>query len=444
MTGIDTLPAGDARRTRESDASACRRDALWFALAFLVLYAAVAMLLFRHAPRLFADLDEAFDADLGSWTIDLARPQGPHLRTPIHPLSILLLNPLGSAIRAVLRAAHVELAARLAAQWLCAIAGALAVGVFRVLLARIGVSAARARLWTLLFATSATQVVFSTLPESYAFSALSLVLVFAVAAGRRPAWWARLAAGVLAFGVTLTNLVAVAVARASNLDWRRARRSLLACSAHVGAVVLAVAALSIVQRALYPTAALFFAPGALAGGYASYLSLPNTALEAVPRLAGVLSHVGFAGLCAPDLQLVGRGSPHAIVRFAGIPILTPTPMSAVHWLLWALVLFQAVRGTVTAGVRGAVSAEGRAAGVVAALWLWLAFLVVLHYAFGTSLFLYSSHWVFAVVAVAAWGLEARPEATRRPTTVLLVVLVILQVAAHARLVLRLLEVFSGR
>jgi uncharacterized protein DUF6080 len=444
MGELEALPAGTPGRTRESSAAARVPEPVWFALAFVVLYAALATLLFRHAPSLFLDLDEAFDADLGSWTIDLARPQGPHLRTRIHPLAILLLNPFGSAIRAVLRAAHEPFAARLAAQWLCAIAGALAVAVFRVLLARTGVSTSRARLWTLLFATSATQVVFSTLPESYAFSALSLVVVFAVAAGPRPAWWARLAAGVFAFGITLTNLVAVAVVRVSGLDWRRALRSLLTCAAHVGAVVLAAVGLSLVQRAVYPTAALFFVRGSAGNWYASYLFVPDTALEAVQRLAAVVSNVVFAGLCAPEVQVVGRGQPHLGVRFNEIAVLSPTPLSAVHWLLWAFVLLQAVRGTLPGGPRGAASGDGRAGGPIAALWLWLGFNVVLHYAFGTCLFLYSGHWVFALVAVAALGIEARPEAARRRATLLLVALVILQIAAHARLILQLLEVFPGR
>jgi hypothetical protein len=444
MGEFEALPAGTPGRTHESGAAVHGRELVWFALAFVVLYAAVATLLFRYAPSLFLDLDEAFEADLGSWTIDLARPQGPHLRTRIHPLSVLLLNPLGSAIRVVLRAAGVGFAARLAAQWLCAIAGALAVAVFRVLLARTGVSTARARLWTLLFATSATQVVFSTLPESYAFSALSLVTVFAVAAGRRPAWWARLAAGVVAFGITVTNLVAVAVARMSGLDWRRAGRSLVTCAAHVGAVVLAAVGLSLVQRAVYRTAALFFVPGRDAGWYASYLFVPDTALEAVQRFAAVVSNVGFAGLCAPELQVVGRGNPHADVRFREIAVLAPTPLSAVHWLLWAFVLLEAVRGTLPRGPRDAASGDGRAGAVMAALWLWLGFVVALHYAFGNCLFLYSGHWVFALVAVAALGIEARPEAARRRATLLLVVLVILQIAAHAWLILRLLEVFRGR
>jgi hypothetical protein len=443
MGETDALPAGSPGRTREPSAAARVPEAAWFALAFVVLYGAVATLLFQRAPGLFLDLDQVFEADLGSWTVDLARPQGPHLRTRIHPIAVLLLNPFGSAIRAFLRAASEPLAARLAAQWLCAVAGALAVAALRVLLARTGVSPGRARLWTLLFATSAAQVVFSTLPESYAFSALSLVVVFAVAAGPRPAPWARLAAGVFAFGITVTNLVAVAVARACGLDWRRAWRSLLTSAAHVGAVVLATLALSLVQKAVYPTAALFFVPGHDASWYSVYLFVPDTAHQALQRLAAVLSNVVFAGLCAPEVRVLGRGAaPHA-VRFNEIAVLGPTPLSAVHWVLWAFVLLLAVRGLLLRGWHEAASGDGPARGILTALWLWLGFNVVLHYAFGTCLFLYSGHWVFALVAVAALGIDARPEAARRGITLLLVALVLLQVAAHARLIRQLIEVFRA-
>ena len=440
----DTLPAKTAPGTRASRAAGLPCESLWFALAFVLIYATLATLLFRHAPLLFSDLDRAFDADLGSWTIDLARPQGPHVRTRIHPLAVLLLNPLGSAIRAVLRASNVGLAARLAAQLLCAVAGGLAVGAFRALLARLDLSAPRARLWTLLFATSATQVVFSSLPESYAFSALSLLTVFVVAAGRRPAGWARLAAGVFAFGLTITNLVGVALARASDLDWRRGWRSLRTCAAHAVAVLLAASALSLVQRAVYPTAALFFVPQGAVQSYATaYLFVPETALEAADRFAGVVSHVGFACLAAPELQILDPQTPRVVARFADIAFLTPTPVSAVHWLLWSFVLFHAVRGTVSRGPDGATAGDDRSRRVVGALWLWLGFVVALHYAFGTWLFLYSGHWVFALVAVAAWGIEARPRPARRTATALLVVLVALQVAAQVGLVARLLAVFSG-
>jgi hypothetical protein len=438
MGETDTLPAETAAGALPSRAPGLRCESLWFALAFVLIYATLATLLFRQAPLLFSDLDRAFDADLGSWTIDLARPQGPHLRTQNHPLSVLLLNPLGSAIREVLRALNVDFAARLAAQLLCAVAGGLAVGAFRALLFRLHVSAPRARLWTLLFATSATQVFFSSLPESYAFSALSLVTVFLVAAGQRPAGWARLAAGVFAFGVTITNLVAVALARASDLDWGRTRRALRSCVAHVVAVVLAAAALSLVQRAIYPTAGLFFVPSPLAHLYSPQLFVPETTLEAVERFAGVVSKVCFASLAAPELQILDHQGPLPLVRFARVAFYAPTPVSAAHWLLWSFVLIEAVRGAVSRGPGGSRAARGRSNGVVGTLWLWLGFVVALHSVFGTWLFLYSGHWVFALVAVAARGIEARPRTNRRAATVLLVVLVSLQVAAQTTLVTRLL------
>jgi hypothetical protein len=78
--------------------------------------------------------------------------------------------------------------------------------VFRILRHRLGEPDARSRPWALVFAVSATQIVFSSLPESFAFSALSLIIVFAVAAGPRPTEAVRVAAGVFSFGITVTNL----------------------------------------------------------------------------------------------------------------------------------------------------------------------------------------------------------------------------------------------
>ena len=441
-----TLPDRGATRDRPRWDIRCYEPVL-VAVAFVLVYAWLASLFFRHAPRLFADLDQAFDSDLGSWTIDIARPQGPHLRTRIHPLSVLLLNPLGSALRTPLQHAGIPLAARLAAQLLCALAGGTAVGLFRVLLRRLEVPDARARLWTLLFGTTATQIVFSSLPESYAFSALSLLLVFVVAAGRRPTSGARIAAGVLSFGIVVTNLVAVALARCCSADNHRLWRRLRQCASHVVVVVVVAAALSLVQRAVYPTSEPFFVPKRLPLAYDRSFSFPDTASDGLERVASVLSYVGFAGLAAPRLQVDHPDTRWAVVNFADIAILTPTPLSAIHWLLWAVLLFQAARGVFArARARPTTSEDpsGVASGLtppVAALLLWLLFVVVLHTFFGTSLFLYSGHWVFALLAVTAWGFEQRPFARPGVTAALLASLVVLQLTANGALVLQMLRVF---
>ena len=436
---------GSTRKTSRWDVR--RSEPVLVAFAFVLVYAWLATLFFRHAPRLFADLDQAFDSDLGSWTIDLARPQGPHLRTRIHPLSVLLLNPLGYALRMPLQHAGIALAARLAAQLLCALAGGTAVGLFRVLLRRLDVSDTRARLWTLLFATTATQIVFSSLPESFAFSALSLLLVFVVAAGQRPTSGVGVATGVLSFGIVVTNLVAVALARCCTADRRRVWPWLRSCAGHITTVVLVAAALSLAQRVVYPTSEPFFVPKRLPLAYDRSFFLPDTASEGLERVASVLSYVGFAGLAAPRLQVDHPDARWAVVNFADIPILTPTPLSAIHWLLWAVLLVQAGRGVlVSLRARPPTDAEPLAARarlppVVAALLLWLLFVVTLHTFFGTSLFLYSGHWVFALLVLTAWGLEQRPFVRPGVAAALLASLLVLQLMANGALVHQMLQIF---
>lgn len=402
-------------------------------LACAAVYALLAVAFYARAPRLFAELDQAFDADLGSWTIDLARPQGPHQRTQVHPISVLLLNPLGTTLKEPLRAAGVELAARLAASLLCAAAGGATVAAFLVLLGRLGVRLPRARVWALLFATSATQLVFSSLPESYAFSACSLVLVFAVAAGRAPSAAARILAGVLSFGITATNLVAVGVASAFAPDepWApRLRRAAGVC----GAVLLATAALALLQRALYPSAQLFFVPNPVRSGYTESLYFPADVVTLADRGAAVASHLLFAGLAAPRLHVEASAEGRVVVDFAPLALREPTLLSLVHWVLWTLVLLRASLGL----LRGATPA------VTGALLAWLGFQAALHLVFGTSLFLYSGHWVFAVVALAAAGCESRPDGGHRMLAPALALLLPLQIIANGSLLLRILRLFAER
>jgi hypothetical protein len=344
----------------------------------------------------------------------------------------LLLNPAGSALRAPLRMAGAERTAGLASGLLCAVAGGFTVGAFRLLLARLAVARSRARLWTLLFGCSATQIFFSAVPESYAFSALSLVLVFVVAAGRNSSRLTRVAAGVFSFGITVTNIVAVGLASATAAARRWPGGRLRAWTVELAAVVLATALLSLAQRAVYPTALLFFVPGPPPMGQAEALAVPPTVGAALARAAAVVFHLGFAGLAAPRPMVGLDRDGDTIIDFAKTTLPTPTPASAAHWLLWAFVLVQAGRGL----ARAAPTPTTRA------LALWLGFEATLHFFFGTSLFLYSGHWVFAVIALAAAGLEARAACAPRETVTALLALLGLQLAANAILVRQVLITFA--
>jgi hypothetical protein len=415
------------------------REALAFALLFVLAYGALAVLLFTRTPRLFEHLDQIFDADLGLWTIDLARPQGPHLRTRVHPLAVLLLNPLGWTLRELLRGAGVRFAARAAAGLLAALAGGTTVGLFRALLHRLGISPGLARAWVLVFALSATQIVFSSVPESFAFSALGLVLVFAVAAGPRPTEARRTLAGLFAFGITVTNVVAVALARASAWNWRReAARAASGTARHVLAVLVLAAALGVVQWALYPTFGFFFVPGPLAAAYERSFVSVSSASEVLDRAEELGSHLVFVGLAAPSVSVEPRSGSRVAMNFPRLPLRHPRAASAAHAVLWAVLLVLAGRGLARSRHRPPV---------VFALLLWLGSVAALHAFFGLSLFLYSAHWVFALVATAAVGLErvvSEHERRRRLLAGTLLALAALQAAANGALVVEIVRVYSRR
>jgi hypothetical protein len=411
-----------------------RGEALLFAVLFALVYAALATAFFTQAPRLFRHLDQVFDADLGVWAITLTRPSGRLPHYMVHPLITLFVLPGGIVLRELLRWAGVHLAGRLAAGLLCALAGGATVGAFRLFLERLGVRPSRARAFTLVFALSATQVVFSALPETHAFFALGLVLVFLVSAPPARALPARVAAGVLAFGVTATGIVAVAV---THLDWRRDGRRAPLVAARVVALVLVVAAvLAVVQMAVFPGARPFFVWEPLGTGYTTSVAWPSSLPALGERTVRVATHLAFVGLAAPRVTVTEVGGRRPM-GFGPSAVPAFRPAGAVHAVCWGGLLVLAIWGL------GRVTGETRS--VLIALLAWLAFVGLLHLVFGRSLFLFSSQWVFAMVALAAGGLEslAPGRLAERGILATVVLCVGLQAAVNLSLVAEILRAFAG-
>ena len=105
------------------------------------------------------------------------------------------------------------------------------------------------------------------------------------------------------------------------------------------------------------------------------------------------------------------------------------PEGAVHAVLWTVLLLLAGRGLVR--VREPLPL---------ALLLWLALQAALHLVFGTSLFLYSCQWTFALAALAAVGTDRLGPA--RALDLSLLALVGLQAVANTSFLLEVLRVFA--
>jgi hypothetical protein len=411
---------------------AARRDVLptgVLFLAFLLLYIGAGIALQRSAPMAFAYLDQLFDADVPSRVIDLTRFAGPHHRTQYHPLFVLLLNPVGVALKALLRLFEVDQAGRLAAGLLCALAGAAGVAAFFRLLRQGILDLATSVLWTVVFALSASQLFFSVVPESWVFSTLALLLLFG-ALNSRPR--AQIAAGVFAFGMAVTNVVAVVLAAALGRAADE-RPSLRARAAYV-LVVLAVAAfLSLVQTAVYDETAPFWRVSGLARDDRLSFVWPGYPRDVVARVAELVPNFLEWNLAVPRVT-TKRDESRTVVDFPAEGAF-PRPAGVVHAVLWAVVLVAAIaRGVRTRAWRRPI---------VAVLGLWTLALGALHMVFGTTLFLYSGEWTFAVLGLAALSLErleGRPLVALRAA---LAVLAALELSTSSALLLEIARAFPN-
>ena len=371
----------------------------------------------------FKDDADLFDADIRRVVHDLARRDGWHYRTKVHPLFVLFFNPLGVFLKTWM------VRPRPVALLLNSAAAALGVVLFRELLARLGVERKRGALWTAVFALSASQLFFGVFPETFAFSGASLLLVFVVFAAERPSRLGTFLAALVAFGITTVNLVAALLLALLRQPAGTPPRKAVGRTAAFGAVVVATAvALSLVQKGYSRNAEVFFLPSSIAEE-ASYTFQPQSAGAAAARGGELVRSVLFTSLEAPSLAVHRPDGVPPVARFSGW-----TLTSVLHAFVWMSLLL--------AGATAWRRPEWRSRPLVRALALWLVFNLALYSFYGTTFFLYSTQWTFAVLALAASALEAGPSDRHpRASSVGLVALASLQVWANAAFLLELHRVY---
>jgi hypothetical protein len=212
------------------------------------------------------------------------------------------------------------------------------------------------------------------------------------------------------------SLLFLGGARREHGFWKGVRRA----AALVLLVLAVAAALSLIQKKVYPTSNLFFARESFQED-AGYVFIPRVARRAIVRGEVLLRHLAVFGVLAPEpLARIPEGSPVPWVTFhkATLADFGGAGLAALLLLLtaWALAAF------------GAFRARLYREPLFQSLLLGIAFLAALHYFYGDDLFLYSCSWVFLVLATLGWGLRgARETGPRWAWTVdgLLVLLAVL-------------------
>jgi hypothetical protein len=380
-------------------------------------YAAVGLSLAEGA--LMEKDDLVFQADIPRVVTELTRTAGRHYRTKVHPAFVLLLNPPGRALRVLLGRP------RLAAIVLTALAGGVAVAGMRELLLGAGLSPLLASLWALVLATSSAQIFFASIPETFAYSAASLVVLFALHAAGAPRRVLSVAAGVVAFGMVVTNVVAVGLVELARPreGWRR----LSGAAATVLAVIAIAAGLAAVQKRLYPDSIPFYSRGSLSEEPA-YVQVPAGAAFA-GRAAGVAAHLFLFNLAAPEVLVSKADARFPVTTFAPAAPGSLRLAGGVHAVLWLGLL-------ALAGSRMARGTGGRSP-LLAPLALWTLFNAALHLVYGEDLFLYTGQWTFAVLALAALAIGPH-----RRLPIALAALIAAQLVANSAFVADLARIYG--
>lgn len=186
--------------------------------------------------------DVWFEADIPRVMDNLLEPDSVHSRAAVHPLFALFVQPPVAGLRAL------GLPPIGAVRLLRALAAAANAACFYVLLRSLALRRLDAVLFTLLAGVSAGSIFWFTVPETYAFGALSillaLLLISADPRGRLHPLW-DVAALILTFAFTITNLSAGV---AAVLVRRRPRRMMATLALAIPLVLF----LLIVQQQLFP------------------------------------------------------------------------------------------------------------------------------------------------------------------------------------------------
>lgn len=380
-------------------------------LAFFALYLAMGRFLGRTG--VFAHDDALFQSDTSRAARDLTEPGADHYRTKVHPLFVILLNPAGTLLSRITDSPF------LAAAVLVACAGALSVVAAHVFFTAIGHGPVAALALSCLLGVSTSHLLFASVPDTFIFTALSFVVCACLALRRPGSLRAGVPAVAFSLGMATTNIAPSGLlffggARREAGFWKAVWRS-----AALGLLVLTIAtALSLLQKAIYPTSNLFFARESFREDV-EYVFHPKNAKQAMIRKMVLLRHLAVFDVVAPDFQgRTPKDSPVPWVTFH------KATLSDTHGAgRAAVVLLLALDLLALYGIlRRRLFLEP----VLQSLALGIAFLATLHYFYGDDLFLYSCSWAFLVLAVMAWGLQGVAQAGPRwsqAVNLLLIVLV---------------------
>jgi hypothetical protein len=333
-----------------------------------------------------------FETDAGPWMDILGSPAGDAINRSVHPLVLIIIRPivrmLGGMLGDQWRLAPILLAAAMSGS---------CVFMAWIFVKRATGAGTYAFLFAIMLGSTATHLLFGSLTETYVFGMTSLIFFFLLIQAGESRFAVLIPAGVLLFGITISNIAQGAIGLFFNkFGFRRL----------VHLCVLIVAAgvtLTAVTSALFPNRiTFFFVPGDLAFE-ANFVKPAHGAAEIslFDRFQRVSRTMFMYGVVGPGpLEVIAHKPPRPTIDFktfdprdlkyasyrgvAKIPLITWLILMVISFLVFFKNIRTSKHAPLLFGLLGS-----------------LAFNFGLHMFYGTELFLYTPFWIYSLVFFVA-------------------------------------------
>jgi len=428
---MDPADAGEVANSTASEGSFRRSSKIALALAIPVFAAHLAFALRLERLGVFDQQDLLFNADVATRVRCAVANDCGGRSSFSHPNLALFVNPplqaaAGALTLGGLTGIDQATARRFVALCVGPLASAVKAPVVFFVLLGLGLSVGQAGLLAALSLVSFSQLVFGSIPESFALSGLMIALAYllAIRTMRRKdrRLWPWILRGVATAGITISNLVIVAILfTAARLQAGERLPAVLARVAIVvGLVLLPTAALPTIFRDTYQLKEVSIEGGA---EYTKRWMKTHRVLSRALATPSAWAHT-FA---APEPGL-GRNLPAHLMASRYPYRFTVAHREEVFCLRHPLGFLLVVLFAAGAfGYRGAPAPAKWMCGASLAI---VAFNWMLHSTWGVDLILYSQHWQLSLLVLLA-GLFLWPRSPARGVSVLFAGLLLAVVLQNA-------------
>lgn len=369
------------------------------------------------------DVDDIFfDADGNLWRWRFATETfRDYYWRPVHPFVLLLIRPLVSLIGFFLRGDTLH-----ATFVLVAFTGALCVFLVWYFVKQVVGNSLYALLIASLFGASAAQLVFSSLIETYIFLA-AVALIFIVLLLKDKPLFALVIAGLVAFGITISNFGQTVIA---HLLIKRDIKQWVKYGLIVAALVIP---LNVLNNLVYPNSQPYFFDLSTYNGE-GHNSFPPTV-----QRGEYLARVMFLhSIVAPEPLILEEEIPFLKVWMFRASI-KKDPMRIAQYETWfdTSVAYAWLVFILLGGVLFLKNLKKQDNRFLFTFILLLLFEFALHMQYGKDVFLYSANWTYAFILFLA--LAWRELANKKWFQISLLVFIALLLVNNSRLIFTMLS-----